>query len=158
MPSDAKSSPAFQDVRPAIVPLHSFCQIFFPILTASACERVIAWRGFGKKAINATIHSTAERYIPLNRRWRSVLDGRRLFISVPVSAASHLTESARKTSSMKQLIVIFSASLLALPLFGQEKSTQLKDQKDNVSYSIGLQIGFNLSRQKVDISPDVLAA
>jgi FKBP-type peptidyl-prolyl cis-trans isomerase FklB len=59
---------------------------------------------------------------------------------------------------MKQLIVIFSASLLALPLFGQEKSAQLKDQKDKVSYSIGLQIGFNLSRQKVDIIPDVLAA
>jgi FKBP-type peptidyl-prolyl cis-trans isomerase FklB len=59
---------------------------------------------------------------------------------------------------MKQLIVIFSASLLVLPLFGQEKSTQLKDQKDKVSYSIGMQIGFNLSRQKVDINPDVLAA
>jgi FKBP-type peptidyl-prolyl cis-trans isomerase FklB len=59
---------------------------------------------------------------------------------------------------MKQLIVIFSASLLALPLFGQEKSTQLKDQKDKVSYSIGLQIGFNLSRQKVDINPEVLAS
>jgi FKBP-type peptidyl-prolyl cis-trans isomerase FklB len=59
---------------------------------------------------------------------------------------------------MKQLILIFSASLLALPLFGQEKSTQLKDQKDKVSYSIGMQIGFNLSRQKVDINPDVLSA
>ena len=45
-----------------------------------------------------------------------------------------------------------------MPLFGQEKSTQLKDQKDKVSYSIGLQIGFNLSRQKVDISPEVLAS
>ena len=59
---------------------------------------------------------------------------------------------------MKRFIIIVSASLLALPLFGQEKSTQLKDQKDKVSYSIGLQIGFNLSRQKVDISPEVLAA
>ncbi|HEU0275713.1 MAG TPA: FKBP-type peptidyl-prolyl cis-trans isomerase [Candidatus Udaeobacter sp.] len=59
---------------------------------------------------------------------------------------------------MKQLIVIFSASLLALPLFGQDKSVQLKDQKDKVSYSIGLQIGFNLGRQKVDILPDMLAA
>ncbi|MFL6546139.1 MAG: FKBP-type peptidyl-prolyl cis-trans isomerase N-terminal domain-containing protein, partial [Candidatus Udaeobacter sp.] len=59
---------------------------------------------------------------------------------------------------MKQLIVIFSASLLVLPLFGQEKSPQLKDQKEKVSYSIGLQIGFNLSRQKVDINPDVLSA
>ncbi len=59
---------------------------------------------------------------------------------------------------MKQLIVIFSASLLVLPLFGQDKSPQLKYQKDKVSYSVGLQIGFNLSRQKVDINPDVLAA
>jgi FKBP-type peptidyl-prolyl cis-trans isomerase FklB len=59
---------------------------------------------------------------------------------------------------MKHLIVIFSASLLVLPLFAQEKSAQLKDQKDKVSYSIGMQIGFNLGRQKVDINTDVLAA
>src|SRR5438477_12752261 len=58
---------------------------------------------------------------------------------------------------MKRFIVIVSASLLAFPLFGQEKSPQLKDQKDKVSYSIGMQIGFNLGRQKVDINPDVLA-
>ena len=102
--------------------------------------------------------SAAKKSYPLYRWRRSGLDGRRLFISVPVSAAIHLTESAQKTPSMKQLIVIFSASLLVLPLFGQEKSTQLKDQKDKVSYSIGMQIGFNLARQKVDINPDVLAA
>ena len=59
---------------------------------------------------------------------------------------------------MKHFILILSASLLALPLFGQEKSPQLKDQKDKVSYSIGMNIGFNLSRQKVDINPDILAA
>jgi FKBP-type peptidyl-prolyl cis-trans isomerase FklB len=59
---------------------------------------------------------------------------------------------------MKHFILIVSASLLALPLFGQEKSPQLKDQKDKVSYSIGMQIGFNLGRQKVDVNPDVLAA
>src|SRR6266581_4507390 len=59
---------------------------------------------------------------------------------------------------MKKFIVIVSASLLALPLFGQEKSPQLKDQKDKVSYSIGMNIGFNLSRQKVDVNPDILAA
>jgi FKBP-type peptidyl-prolyl cis-trans isomerase FklB len=59
---------------------------------------------------------------------------------------------------MKRCIFIVSASLLALPLFGQEKSPQLKDQKDKVSYSIGMNIGFNLSRQKVDINPDLLAA
>jgi hypothetical protein len=44
-------------------------------------------------------------------------------------------------------------------VFGQEKSPpQLKDQKDKVSYSIGLNLGFNLSKQKVDINPDILAA
>src|SRR5205823_14946083 len=59
---------------------------------------------------------------------------------------------------MKRFILIVSASLLAFPLFGQEKSPQLKDQKDKVSYSIGMNIGANLSRQKVDINPDVLAA
>src|SRR5213078_693029 len=59
---------------------------------------------------------------------------------------------------MKRFIVIVSASLLALPLFGQDKSPQLKDQKDKVSYSIGMNIGFNLSKQKVDINPDILAA
>ena len=59
---------------------------------------------------------------------------------------------------MKRFILIVSASLLALPLFGQEKSPQLKDQKDKVSYSIGINIGLNLSRQKVDINSDVLAA
>jgi FKBP-type peptidyl-prolyl cis-trans isomerase FklB len=58
---------------------------------------------------------------------------------------------------MKRSIVILSASLLAFPLFGQEKSPQFKDQKDKVSYAIGMQIGFNLARQKVDINPDVLA-
>jgi len=59
---------------------------------------------------------------------------------------------------MKNFILIVSASLLALPVFGQEKSPQLKDQKDKVSYSIGMNIGFNLSKQKVDINPDILAA
>src|SRR6266852_2992227 len=59
---------------------------------------------------------------------------------------------------MKRLILIVSASLLAFPLFGQEKSPQFKDQKDKVSYAIGMQIGFNLVRQKVDINPDILNA
>jgi FKBP-type peptidyl-prolyl cis-trans isomerase FklB len=59
---------------------------------------------------------------------------------------------------MKRFILIVSASLIALPLFGQEKSPPLKDQKDKVSYSIGMNIGLNLSRQKVDINPDVLLA
>jgi FKBP-type peptidyl-prolyl cis-trans isomerase FklB len=58
---------------------------------------------------------------------------------------------------MKRSILIVSACLLAFPLFGQEKSPQLKDQKEKVSYAIGMQIGFNLVQKKVDINPDLLA-
>src|SRR6266576_1635617 len=59
---------------------------------------------------------------------------------------------------MKHFTLIFAALSLALPVFGQEKSPQLKDQKDKVSYSIGLNIGFNLGRQNVQVNPDLLAA
>ena len=59
---------------------------------------------------------------------------------------------------MKRLIFIVTACSVALPLFGQEKSPQLKDQKDKVSYSIGLNIGSNLSKQNIPINPDVLAS
>src|SRR5215472_7079197 len=68
-----------------------------------------------------------------------------------------LMKTPRKHDLMKRSILIVSASLLALPLFGQEKSPPFKDQKDKVSYSIGMQIGFNLARQKVDVNPDILA-
>jgi FKBP-type peptidyl-prolyl cis-trans isomerase FklB len=37
-------------------------------------------------------------------------------------------------------------------------SVQLKDQKEKVSYSIGMQIGFNLARAKVEINPDIFFA
>jgi FKBP-type peptidyl-prolyl cis-trans isomerase FklB len=59
---------------------------------------------------------------------------------------------------MKRFILIFAAFLLTLPLFAQEKSPPLKDQKDKVSYSIGLNIGSNLGRQNVEINPDALMA
>src|SRR5216110_2712279 len=59
---------------------------------------------------------------------------------------------------MKRFIVIVSASLLAFPLFGQDKSPQLKSQKDKVSYRIGMQIAINLGRQKIDINRDLRAA
>jgi FKBP-type peptidyl-prolyl cis-trans isomerase FklB len=38
--------------------------------------------------------------------------------------------------------------LAASPLLGQEKSPELKTEMDKVSYSIGLQIGFNLVKQQ----------
>lgn len=59
---------------------------------------------------------------------------------------------------MTRYILVLAAFSVTLPLFGQEKSTQFKDQKDKVSYSLGLNIGFNLSRQNVDINPDMVTA
>jgi FKBP-type peptidyl-prolyl cis-trans isomerase FklB len=59
---------------------------------------------------------------------------------------------------MKHFVVIVSASLLALPLFGQEKSPQLKDEKDKYSYSMGMSFGFRLENQKAYINPDIVAA
>ena len=59
---------------------------------------------------------------------------------------------------MKHFVLIVSASLLALPLFGQEKSPQLKDEKDKYSYSMGMSLGFRLEGQKAYINPDIVAA
>jgi FKBP-type peptidyl-prolyl cis-trans isomerase FklB len=59
---------------------------------------------------------------------------------------------------MKNLLIASATVLLVLPLSAQEKSAQLKDQKDKVSYSIGLNVGFNLSKQKIPINPDALSA
>jgi FKBP-type peptidyl-prolyl cis-trans isomerase len=59
---------------------------------------------------------------------------------------------------MRHFILVVSASLLALPLFGQEKSPQLKDWKDKYSYNIGIQLGFSLRKEKEDLDPDIVAA
>jgi FKBP-type peptidyl-prolyl cis-trans isomerase len=52
---------------------------------------------------------------------------------------------------MKYLIIALTSVFAALPLFGQDKSpeskTELKTEIDKVSYSIGLQVGFNFVRQ-----------
>jgi FKBP-type peptidyl-prolyl cis-trans isomerase len=59
---------------------------------------------------------------------------------------------------MKHLTLIFAVFSLTLPLLAQEKSPPLKDQKDKVSYSIGLNIGANLGRQNVEVNPEALTA
>ena len=59
---------------------------------------------------------------------------------------------------MKHLTFIFAAFTLVLPLFGQEKSPPLKDQKDKFSYSIGVNIGSNLSKQNIPVNPDAITA
>ena len=55
---------------------------------------------------------------------------------------------------MKRFIISFALLSLAGSVFPQDKSTPLKDSKDKVSYSIGLNIGLNLKKQNVSINPD----
>jgi hypothetical protein len=49
---------------------------------------------------------------------------------------------------MRHLIFVISGFLFALPLFGQEKSPQLKEWKDKYSYNIGMQLGSSLREKK----------
>jgi FKBP-type peptidyl-prolyl cis-trans isomerase FklB len=58
---------------------------------------------------------------------------------------------------MNRLPIIITAVFLCSTGLGQEK-IQLKDQKDKVSYSIGLDIGFTFQKQKLEVNLDPLIA
>lgn len=65
--------------------------------------------------------------------------------------------------SMKKFVIFFVVAAFGGNAFAQDKAaspgtTQLKDQKDKVSYSIGLNIGFSMAKESVDVNPDALAA
>jgi FKBP-type peptidyl-prolyl cis-trans isomerase FklB len=66
---------------------------------------------------------------------------------------------------MKNFIIVLASVLAVSPLLGQEKSPELKTDIDKVSYSIGLQVGFNfvrqneaLKKQNVQINVDTMVA
>src|SRR2546423_10336474 len=52
--------------------------------------------------------------------------------------------------------VVFFAS--ESPAWAETNPPQLKDLKDKASYSIGLNIGFNLKRQNVELNQDAFLA
>jgi len=79
-------------------------------------------------------------------------------LALPLPAPLDSTAKPRRKLLMKRFLIFLAAFSFALSLFGQEKAPQLKDQKDRVRYSIGLNIGSNLGRQNVQINPDALAA
>ncbi len=56
---------------------------------------------------------------------------------------------------MKTSFVIIALSF-ALASLAPAADPQLKDQKDKVSYSIGLDIGSTLKRQLIDVNPDLV--
>ena len=55
-----------------------------------------------------------------------------------------------------QLLVALSVVLLVTQVSAQEKLT-LKNQKEKMSYIIGMDIGNNLKKQSIDIDPNILA-
>lgn len=59
---------------------------------------------------------------------------------------------------MKRLLItVLGVALLAGQACAAEKAV-LKDEKDKVSYSIGLEIGSKLKSQSIDINADILAS
>ena len=58
---------------------------------------------------------------------------------------------------MKNLVIGITLATLAAPAFAQNPPV-LKDNKDKVSYSIGLDIGTTFKKQKMEISSDALVA
>jgi FKBP-type peptidyl-prolyl cis-trans isomerase FklB len=72
-------------------------------------------------------------------------------------AASPQAGAARFPLLMKSLFIALSALIICSTAFAEEKPA-LKDTKDKVSYSIGLDIGTTLKKQKVDVNPETLNA
>jgi FKBP-type peptidyl-prolyl cis-trans isomerase FklB len=56
---------------------------------------------------------------------------------------------------MKSSVIAIATLLAASTAFSQDKA-QLKDDRDKVSYSIGLDIGTTFKKQNMDINPDAL--
>lgn len=156
MPNEAKFSPAFQEVKPATEPAHSFCQIFLPMRNASVRERFTApaWTGStkAKQAAKAPV-------APRRRTRRHHLDAARFSVSVHTSEALLYGAGAvfLRKIFMNKFPIFFAAALLASTAFSQQP-VQLKDDKDKVSYSIGLDIGNTFKKQSMDINLDLLMA
>ena len=64
---------------------------------------------------------------------------------------------------MKKFVIVLAAAITASTSFAQDKAQtkdqaagQLTNQKDKISYAIGLDIGFTFKKQNMDLSPDTL--
>jgi len=57
---------------------------------------------------------------------------------------------------LRWLVGLGIVTLFLAGQIGAQETPVLKDQKDKVSYSIGMEIGKNMKRQSVDINPEFL--
>jgi len=147
MPRDGKSSPSFHAVRPATVPLHSFCQIFFPIRSASAWDRAMTARA----CAGTGGHDTREgKGSDQSECGLSVsLTGEVYPLAWQFPAAVELKDRTGKFHSYETFHDHCSRTHpVALTASGENKPSQLKDLKDKVSYSIGLDLG-SISRNRI---------
>src|SRR6266550_900365 len=139
MPREAKFSPPFHEVRPEMVPPHSFCQIRLPIRWASPGEISIA-------ACNATLTRTIITRISAPRPATAAtadLDGCGFLSSVP----DFISRRSRRLLTMKNLVIGITLATLATSVLAENRPA-LKDTKDKVSYSIGLDIGTTFKKHE----------
>lgn len=59
---------------------------------------------------------------------------------------------------MRVTIITAVAVSTALTVFAEDKPPQFKDLKDKASYCIGLNVGFNMKRQNVELNQDAFDA
>ena len=57
---------------------------------------------------------------------------------------------------MKSIIASAIFLSLILTVSGEDKPAQFKDQKDKFSYAVGLNIGMNFQRQKIEVNTDLV--
>jgi len=130
-----------------MVPPHSFFQMRRPIRLASAAEiGIVAWMEIGAR-IQIRIGVPA---IP-GRRVR-VLDAATFSTSVP-----DFFSLTWCSNPMKKFLIGMVMAALTAPVLAEDRAT-LKDAKDKVSYSIGLDIGMTFKKQKMELNSDALAA
>src|SRR5882724_11048454 len=89
--------------------------------------------------------------VRVSATWR--LDACTFFSSVP----DFVSRRFWRFHFMKNLVIGITLATLAAPALAENRPT-LKDAKDKVSYSIGLDIGMTFQKQKMEINSDVLAA
>ncbi len=63
-----------------------------------------------------------------------------------------------RKNEMKLYVLVMLGSGAGLTLLAAEENPLVKTPKDKISYSIGMDIGRNITNQAIDINPDALAA
>src|SRR5881392_247918 len=106
MPREAKFSPAFHEVRPEMVPPHSFCQMRLPIRWASAGEISIAARAENPISVAMANDMNPPKYLATfegrsSRRASPELDGCGFLSSVP----DFISRPSGRFLTMKNLVI-----------------------------------------------------